>query len=452
MNSLPNHHFQNKSFYQLSFDGGHLTQYGGLIFFQELFSQLKLKELISKYLVTNDQRRYCRYSDSDILVQFLFQLLTGYGTDYACKELSADAYFPKLLEGGQLASQPTLSRFLSRTDEETVHSLRCLNLELVEFFLQFHQLNQLIVDIDSTHFTTYGKQEGVAYNAHYRAHGYHPLYAFEGKTGYCFNAQLRPGNRYCSEEADSFITPVLERFNQLLFRRKFIDMELGQIKPIYLSDLTNYNHILKQRNTYLKSAQKIDETFLSVLDDQLVDYGCRVMNHRLDFIKKLESFGRKKHFELSNQIEELSISYQSSVNITDKQNLSESFKIALEKSRSRDLFKKNTGVGPHRDDISFYINGMDASFGSQGQHRSLVLSIKLAEIELMESITTESPILLLDDVMSELDNTRQLKLLETISQSIQTFITTTSLDHLQNLPENLSIFTIQDGKAAVNGN
>ncbi|HHG8263924.1 TPA: transposase, partial [Streptococcus pneumoniae] len=113
MNSLPNHHFQNKSFYQLSFDGGHLTQYGGLIFFQELFSQLKLKELISKYLVTNDQRRYCRYSDSDILVQFLFQLLTGYGTDYACKELSADAYFPKLLEGGQLASQPTLSRFLS---------------------------------------------------------------------------------------------------------------------------------------------------------------------------------------------------------------------------------------------------------------------------------------------------------------------------------------------------
>ncbi|MBU5894215.1 DNA replication/repair protein RecF, partial [Vibrio cholerae O1] len=94
---------------------------------------------------------------------------------------------------------------------------------------------------------------------------------------------------------------------------------------------------------------------------------------------------------LSNQIEELSISYQSSVNITDKQNLSESFKIALEKSRSRDLFKKNTGVGPHRDDISFYINGMDASFGSQGQHRSLVLSIKLAEIELMESITTESP-------------------------------------------------------------
>ncbi|WP_050973610.1 IS1380-like element ISSpn5 family transposase, partial [Streptococcus pneumoniae] len=249
MNSLPNHHFQNKSFYQLSFDGGHLTQYGGLIFFQELFSQLKLKERISKYLATNDQRRYCRYSDSDILVQFLFQLLTGYGTDYACKELSADAYFPKLLEGGQLASQPTLSRFLSRTDEETVHSLRCLNLELVEFFLQFHQLNQLIVDIDSTHFTTYGKQEGVAYNAHYRAHGYHPLYAFEGKTGYCFNAQLRPGNRYCSEEADSFITPVLERFNQLLFR---MDSGFATPKLYDLIEKTGQYYLIKlKKNTVL---------------------------------------------------------------------------------------------------------------------------------------------------------------------------------------------------------
>ncbi len=115
-------------------------------------------------------------------------------------------------------------------------------------------------------------------------------------------------------------------------RRKFIDMELGQIKPIYLSDLTNYNHILKQRNTYLKSAQTIDETFLSVLDDQLVDYGCRVMKHRLDFIKKLEYFGRKKHFELSNQIEELSISYQSSVKITDKRRLIRIFQNCFRKN------------------------------------------------------------------------------------------------------------------------
>ena len=233
-------------------------------------------------------------------------------------------------------------------------------------------------------------------------------------------------------------------------RRKFIDIELGQIKPIYLSDLSSYNHILKQRNSYLKSTQNIDDTFLSVLDDQLVEYGCRVMIHRDDFIQKMEFFGKKKHFDISDQLEELSILYQPSVNFVDKERLAESFHIALQKSRSRDLFKKNTGVGPHRDDMIFMINGMEASFGSQGQHRSLVLSIKLAEIELMESITKESPILLLDDVMSELDNTRQLKLLETISHNIQTFITTTSLDHLQNLPDNLSVFTVDNGQLTVN--
>lgn len=229
-------------------------------------------------------------------------------------------------------------------------------------------------------------------------------------------------------------------------RRKFIDMELGQIKPIYLADLTNYNHVLKQRNTYLKTAQQVDDTFLAVLDEQLVDYGCRVMKHRKEFLENLQHFGREKHFEISGQLEELSIHYQSSVKFVDNLELEDIFKTALEKSRSRDLFKKNTGVGPHRDDMTFLINGMDASFGSQGQHRSLVLSIKLAEIEFMESITKEAPILLLDDVMSELDNTRQLKLLKTISQNIQTFITTTSLDHLQNLPSNLKIFQIEAGK------
>lgn len=233
-------------------------------------------------------------------------------------------------------------------------------------------------------------------------------------------------------------------------RRKFIDMELGQIKPIYLSDLSSYNHILKQRNSYLKSTQNIDDTFLSVLDDQLVEYGCRVMIHRADFIQKMEHFGKRKHFDISDQLEELSIHYQPSVNFVDKGHLVDSFHAALQKSRSRDLFKKNTGVGPHRDDMTFLINGIDASFGSQGQHRSLVLSVKLAEIELMESITKESPILLLDDVMSELDNSRQLKLLETISHNIQTFITTTSLDHLQNLPDTLSVFTVNNGQIVVN--
>ncbi|MBF0778323.1 DNA replication/repair protein RecF [Streptococcus cuniculi] len=229
-------------------------------------------------------------------------------------------------------------------------------------------------------------------------------------------------------------------------RRKFIDVELGQIKPIYLSDLSNYNHILKQRNTYLKSSDKIDETFLSVLDQQLAEYGSKVILQRIEFLKKLEFFGNQKVLEISEQREELTVQYQSSIKFTEIDNLVDVFLTELTNCRKRDLFKKNTGVGPHRDDIAFLLNGVNAHYGSQGQHRSLVLSLKLAEIELMKEVTREYPILLLDDVMSELDNNRQVKLLETISHTIQTFITTTSLDHLSRLPDQVKIFTVKQGQ------
>ena len=228
-------------------------------------------------------------------------------------------------------------------------------------------------------------------------------------------------------------------------RRKFIDIELGQMKPIYLSDLSQYNHVLKQRNSYLKNSEKIDETFLDVLDSQLSSFGSRVIPHRLDFIQKLEAKSKEKHALLSNNKEDLTIQYQSSVFSEEVDDLEEQFFRMLKKNRQKDLFRKTTSIGPHRDDLAFFINEMNANFGSQGQHRSVVLSLKLAEIELMEEITREKPILLLDDVMSELDNYRQLQLLETISNSIQTFITTTTLDHLKELPEELKIFTIQSG-------
>ena len=228
-------------------------------------------------------------------------------------------------------------------------------------------------------------------------------------------------------------------------RRKFIDIELGQMKPIYLSDLSQYNHVLKQRNSYLKNSEKIDETFLDVLDSQLASFGSRVIHHRLDFIQKLEAKSKEKHALLSNNKEDLTIQYQSTVFSEEIDDLEEQFFRMLKKNRQKDLFRKTTSIGPHRDDLAFFINEMNANFGSQGQHRSVVLSLKLAEIELMEEITREKPILLLDDVMSELDNYRQLQLLETISNSIQTFITTTTLDHLKELPEELKIFTIQSG-------
>lgn len=140
------------------------------------------------------------------------------------------------------------------------------------------------------------------------------------------------------------------------------------------------------------------------------------------------------------------MTYQSSITFDDQTDIKSHFVKALEKNRDRDIYRKNTSVGPHRDDITFFINDMDANFASQGQHRSLILSLKMAEVSLMKNLTGDNPILLLDDVMSELDNTRQTRLLETvIKENVQTFITTTSLNHLSDLPDNIKTFTVTQG-------
>lgn len=228
-------------------------------------------------------------------------------------------------------------------------------------------------------------------------------------------------------------------------RRKFMDIDLGQIKPLYLSDLSHYNHVLKQRNSYLKSADKVDTVFLSVLDEQLADYGSRVITHRMAFIEQLAIEADRNHYAISNQLEHVKLSYQSSVNFSDLSTLKEAFIKQLEQQQQRDIFKRNTSIGPHRDDLTFAINDIPADFCSQGQHRSLILSLKMAEIELFKQQTGDYPILLLDDVMSELDNNRQMKLLEGIKENVQTFITTTSLDHLKGLPDDLQVFQVNQG-------
>src|SRR5574337_87779 len=186
-------------------------------------------------------------------------------------------------------------------------------------------------------------------------------------------------------------------------RRRFMDMEIGQIRPVYLYDLMCYNKMFKERNSYLKfDPAKIDADFLYVLDEQLVKY---VQNVKADFAAELKL------------------------------------------ARQKDLFRHQTSVGPHRDDLQFMVNDIDVSnFGSQGQQRTTALSIKLAEIDLVFQETGEYPVLLLDDVMSELDNQRQLDLLSLVIGKTQTFITTTTLDHLQHLPDKLTVFNLRDGE------
>lgn len=212
-------------------------------------------------------------------------------------------------------------------------------------------------------------------------------------------------------------------------RRRFIDMELSQLDKIYLSNLINYNKVLTQRNKLLKElAFHITEDQLMALDIwdmQLIKYGMEVINSRASFICQINAIIKDIHKKLSGGVEDLSINY---VPYTDI----ESFEHLINQSREKDIRFKATSYGPHKDDIIFYINGKDVrKYGSQGQKRTAALSLKLAEIELVKLRINDTPVLLLDDVLSELDSSRQNFLLDSIGD-IQTIVTCTGVDEFIN--------------------
>jgi DNA replication and repair protein RecF len=205
-------------------------------------------------------------------------------------------------------------------------------------------------------------------------------------------------------------------------RRRFVDMELCQLNKLYVHSLVQYNRIVTQRNKLLKDlAFRPDyEETLDIWDMQLVQYGKEIILYRKEFVERIGMIIEPIHLKLSGDKESLKILYEPNVE-------ADSFEETLRKSRSQDLRQRTTLTGPHRDDLSFMVNGIDIRrFGSQGQQRTAALSLKLAEIELVENIVHDYPILLLDDVLSELDKSRQNQLLAGINH-IQTVITCTGL-------------------------
>jgi len=206
-------------------------------------------------------------------------------------------------------------------------------------------------------------------------------------------------------------------------RRRFIDLELCQLNKLYVHALVNYNKVIVQRNKLLKELafRPEYEATLDVWDMQMVQFGCQVIQYRMEFIKQLNEMIVGIHRQLSGEKEALEIFYEPNVSIED-------FEKVLKRNRESDIRLKTTGIGPHRDDISFIVNGIDIrKFGSQGQQRTAALSLKLAEIELVKYLVKDYPILLLDDVLSELDGNRQEHLLSGINH-IQTMITCTGLE------------------------
>lgn len=206
-------------------------------------------------------------------------------------------------------------------------------------------------------------------------------------------------------------------------RRRFIDIELSQLDRVYYDALGKFHKILRQRNNLLKKFDNINDAknVLEVWDLQMIEYGAIVINKRQDFINELQEIAQEIHYNISGGKEKLEILYEPSV--TTKQ-----YQERLTANHQKDIFRRATSIGPHRDDMVFLINNMDVrTYGSQGQQRTVVLSIKLAQLRMIQGILGEQPVLLLDDVLSELDYHRQ-QFLFTHTKDIQTLITCTGIE------------------------
>ena len=228
------------------------------------------------------------------------------------------------------------------------------------------------------------------------------------------------------------------------YRRRFLDMELCQLDNKYYYNLVQYNKVLNERNTVLKN-RNIDQSMLEIYDEQLAAFGEYIIRNRIKYIDKLNKVGVNLHREITSEKEEISFKYITS--IKNGEPVKEQLFKLLEKNRAKDCERHITSIGSHRDDFSISINGVDTRiYGSQGQQRTSVLTIKFASLRIIKEVTGEYPVLLLDDVLSELDSKRQKYILSSIND-VQTIITCTGIEDIKNyLDNNAKIYNVKEGK------
>ena len=242
-------------------------------------------------------------------------------------------------------------------------------------------------------------------------------------------------------------------------RREFMNREFYQFSRIYHKYYLMYQHLLKQRNSYLKDMRKnpkdeLSLAYLETLTSQLAKVALYITKERVSFVQDISKLTYKNMLNISNGQETLKIKYKSSIldalnisEINDESFTEENLTKVMMKKSFDDIMRGSTKIGPQHDDLEFYINDLDAKmYASQGQQRSIVLSLKLAEINYLKEKTGTYPVLLLDDVLSELDKNRQLKLLDAINENVQTFITTPSISDIkEDLLKKAKVFKIEDG-------
>lgn len=235
-------------------------------------------------------------------------------------------------------------------------------------------------------------------------------------------------------------------------RRDWLDRAISQVYPAYDERLSKYDKIRIQKNNFLKELIKgapLDETLLEVLNEQLTITGSNIIYLRIKFLAEIEKIAREKH-RIISETEELKLVYDCSFldGETELEEIAEKFRGALEERKTEELRRAQSCVGPHRDDILFYINENEATkFASQGQQRTVVLALKLSELDIITEKTGDEPVLLLDDVLAELDDLRQNYLLKSITKATQVVITSVDTLLFENeFLKGVKIYKIEDGR------
>ena len=262
---------------KISFDGGNLTSDSGLILYSEFGERIGFSRTIKDVFTVNDSVNHREHQNEEVLIQKIYQRIAGYTTDDNSDELRYDPTLTTILDKNALASQPTISRFNNKLDTENLKQFNKINELLLDKVYSIDMPNQIIFDIDSTNFETYGKQYGSAYNSHYSSMGYHPLLVFDGLTGDLLKAELRSGNVYTSRKTVAFIGPLLKRYSTKyrdidIYIRGDSGFALPEFYEIAEKHDAKYAIRLKANATLYKYAEEFTERMEKLCKRNLYDH------------------------------------------------------------------------------------------------------------------------------------------------------------------------------------
>ena len=259
---------------KINFDGGDLSSDAGLLLIKEFAAKIGFTKLINKKFKTNDTAiRF--HKDDENLMQMIYQIISAYFEDDCADELTLDPVFNAILEKNSLASQPTLSRFFNRMDEDTLLQFDDIDKSLRDIIYSIKCPEHMLLDLDSTLFGTYGNQEGEGFNFHYQAHGYHPLLCYDGLTGDLLKAELRDGTLHCSNDADKFMEPLFQEYLERGIKT-YLRGDSGFSSPkLYKTCEMNgcsYAIHLKQNTSLVALASDKDEDLYKATKEDQISY------------------------------------------------------------------------------------------------------------------------------------------------------------------------------------